>query len=229
MPSIKNKLSPSQAKGATSPLSRKLLVMLSALLLCGAALAQRSDRDGGGRHGNDGDNRDNRGKGGQHSQSSDRHGPEMHGTDRRGSDRQGQGRRDLFSRPSALCRARLLRHAVPGWALPTRLVEKTQWLHASGSGSLLQRRPALSAGRDLPHGSQRHGGHTRCAASGSPLCPRRLRHLADRRRNRHGGRCHSRPRRHVILCDGKLGMINSEFWQDAASRATSFPTIRTSF
>ncbi|NQW82090.1 MAG: RcnB family protein [Polaromonas sp.] len=68
--------------------------MLSALLLCGAALAQRSDRDGGGRHGNDGDNRDSRGKGGQHSQSSDRHGPEMHGTDRRGSDRQGQGRRD---------------------------------------------------------------------------------------------------------------------------------------
>ena len=103
MPSIKNKLplfhpqTQSQAKGATSPLSRKLLVMLSALLLCGAALAERSDRDGGGRHGNDGDNRenrDNRGKGGQHSKSSDRHGPEVYGTDRRGSDRKGQDRRD---------------------------------------------------------------------------------------------------------------------------------------
>jgi len=101
MPFIKNKLPlfhpQSQAKGATAPLSRKLVVLLSAVLLCGAALAERSDRDGGGRHGNDGDNRenrDNRGKGGQHSQSSDRHGPEMHGTDRRGSDRKGQDRRD---------------------------------------------------------------------------------------------------------------------------------------
>jgi Ni/Co efflux regulator RcnB len=74
MPSIKNKLSPSQAKTASSPLSRKLLVLLSALLLCGAALAERSDRDGGGRHGNNGDDRDNRGKGGKHSQGSDRKG-----------------------------------------------------------------------------------------------------------------------------------------------------------
>jgi Ni/Co efflux regulator RcnB len=67
MTSADNQLSPV----TVSPLSRKLVVLLSALLLCGAALAERSDRDGGGRHG-----------------------PEVHGSDRRGSDRKGQDRRD---------------------------------------------------------------------------------------------------------------------------------------
>ncbi len=100
MPSIKNKLSPSQAKVATSPLSRKLLVLLSALLLCGAALAERSDRDGGGRHGNNGDDRDNRGKGGKHSQGSDRkdqdrHDDERQSRDRSGHDRQGPSRAEM--------------------------------------------------------------------------------------------------------------------------------------
>jgi len=94
MPAINNKFSKPQSpsKVATSPFSRKLLVMLSALLLCGAALAQRSEGPGGGRHDNDSDGR---GKGGKHSQGPDRQGPEMHGTDRRGSDRKGQDRQGL--------------------------------------------------------------------------------------------------------------------------------------
>jgi hypothetical protein len=54
MTSVEIQLSPV----AVSPLSRMLVVLLSALLLCGAALAERSDRDG-----NDGDNRCSRGKG----------------------------------------------------------------------------------------------------------------------------------------------------------------------
>lgn len=90
MSSVNNTLSLSRAKVAALPLSGKWLVLLSALLLCGAALAQRSDGPDGGRHGKDGDNR---GKGGKHSQGSDRQGPEIHGTDRRDSDRKGQDRR----------------------------------------------------------------------------------------------------------------------------------------
>jgi Ni/Co efflux regulator RcnB len=90
MPAIHAKYSLSHAKLATSGLSHKLLILLSALILCGAALAQRPDGVGGGRQ--DGGDRDNRGKGGKHSQGPDRQGPEMHGTDRRGSDRHGQDR-----------------------------------------------------------------------------------------------------------------------------------------
>ena len=71
-----------QGKVATSSLSRKVLVLLSCLLLCGAALAQKHDGPGG-RNDNDGGSRDNRGKGGQHSQGQ--------GPDRKGSERQGQG------------------------------------------------------------------------------------------------------------------------------------------
>ena len=89
MPSIKNQIPQFQAMVATFSLSHQLLVMLSALLLCGAALAQRSEGPGGGRHDNNGDSR---GNGGKHSQGPDRQGPEMHGTDRRGSDRKGQDR-----------------------------------------------------------------------------------------------------------------------------------------
>ena len=87
MPSTQNMFSQSksqaQARVATSPLSRKLLVLLSTLLLCGAALAHKHDGPGG-RNDNDGGHRDNRDKGGQHSQ----------GQDRKGSDRQGQDRQD---------------------------------------------------------------------------------------------------------------------------------------
>ena len=74
MPSIQNKFpqSQSQARAAISPFSRKLLVLLSALLLCGAALAERSDGPGGGRH-----DRDKGSKGGKHSQGPDRQGSEM--------------------------------------------------------------------------------------------------------------------------------------------------------
>ena len=71
-----------QVRIITPPFSRKMLILLSALLLCGAALAQKHDGPGGGRNDNDGGNRDNRGKGGQHSQ----------GQDRKGSDRQVQAR-----------------------------------------------------------------------------------------------------------------------------------------
>lgn len=98
MPSIHNKFAPFQATLATAVFSRSLLVLLSTLLLCGAALAQRPDGPGGARHDNNDNNghnresRDNRGKGGKHSQGSDHPGPEMHGTDRRGSDRQGHDR-----------------------------------------------------------------------------------------------------------------------------------------
>ena len=92
MPSIQNSLAQSQAKMAVSPFSRKMLVLLSALLLCGAALAERPDGSGGGRQHNDNDG-DNRGKGGKHSQGPDRQGSEMHGTDRHGSDRKGQDRK----------------------------------------------------------------------------------------------------------------------------------------
>jgi hypothetical protein len=90
MPAIHAEYSQSHAKLATSGLNRKLLILLSAVMLCGAALAQRPDGVGGGRQ--DGGDRDNRGKGGKHSQGPDRQGPEIHGTDRRGSDRQGQDR-----------------------------------------------------------------------------------------------------------------------------------------
>ncbi len=90
MPFIKNKFSRSQSKGVTSPISRQLLVLLSAFLLCGAALAERSDGPGGGRHDNDGDNR---GKGGKHSQNSDRRGDDRKGQDRRDDERQS---RDQF-------------------------------------------------------------------------------------------------------------------------------------
>jgi Ni/Co efflux regulator RcnB len=85
MPSIHTNGSPSHAELATSGFSRKLLILLSALMLCGAALAQRPDGAGGGRHdGGDRDHRDyrdqrnNRGKGGnggkgdKHSQGPDR-------------------------------------------------------------------------------------------------------------------------------------------------------------
>jgi hypothetical protein len=93
MPAIYAKYSQSHAKLATSGLSQKLLILLSALMLCGAALAQRPDGVGGGRHdGGDRDVRDNRGKGSKHSKGPDRQGPEIHGTDRRGSDRHSQDR-----------------------------------------------------------------------------------------------------------------------------------------
>jgi Ni/Co efflux regulator RcnB len=85
MPAIKNKFFQSKAKVATSPL--KLLVLLSSLLLCGAALAERSDG-----HDNDGDNRDNRGKGGKHSQGSDRKGQDRRDEDRQRRDRPGPDR-----------------------------------------------------------------------------------------------------------------------------------------
>jgi Ni/Co efflux regulator RcnB len=93
MPFIQIKFPRSQAKWATSALRSQLLVLLSALLLSGVALAERSEGHGGGRHDNVGD-REHRGNGGKHSQGSDRQGPEMHSTDRRGSDRKGQDRRD---------------------------------------------------------------------------------------------------------------------------------------
>lgn len=79
MPTIHANCSQSHAKLATSGLSRKLLILLSALMFCGAAMAQRPGGAGGGRH--DGgdrdhrdhrDNRDNRAKGGKHSQGPDR-------------------------------------------------------------------------------------------------------------------------------------------------------------
>ena len=100
MTSVDNQLSLSKAPVAVSPLSRKLVVLLSALLLCGAALAERSDRDGGGRHGNNGDDRDNRGKGGKHSQGSDRKGQdrnddERQSRDRSDHDRQGPSRAEV--------------------------------------------------------------------------------------------------------------------------------------
>ncbi|MDO9280078.1 MAG: hypothetical protein Q7U05_16100 [Polaromonas sp.] len=90
MPSIENQLSqpPCDAKPLIPLLSRQLLVLLSALLLCGAALAERSDGPSGGRHDNDS------GKGGKHSPGSDRQGLEVHGTDLRDADRRGQDRRD---------------------------------------------------------------------------------------------------------------------------------------
>jgi hypothetical protein len=66
-------------------------LLLSTLLLCGAALAEQSDGHGGGRHDKDSENR---GKGGKHSQGSDRQGPEIHATERHGSDRRGQDRRE---------------------------------------------------------------------------------------------------------------------------------------
>jgi Ni/Co efflux regulator RcnB len=73
MPAIHAQCSQSHAKLATSGLCLKLLLLLSALMLCGAALAQRPDGVGGGRHDSgDRDNRDNRGKGGKHSQGPDR-------------------------------------------------------------------------------------------------------------------------------------------------------------
>jgi Ni/Co efflux regulator RcnB len=101
MPAITNKFSQSQPKVATSPLSRQLLVLLSALLLCGAALAQRSDGPGGRGHDSDGDNR---GKGGKHSQGSDRKNQDRRDEDRQirdrsGPDRQGTSRADM--RPGA--------------------------------------------------------------------------------------------------------------------------------
>ena len=104
MPSIKIMFSQSksrtQARVATSPLSRKLVILLSTLLLCGAALAQKHDGSGGGRSDNDGGNRDNRGKGGQHSQSHDRKGSDRQdqvrqGHDQRGSVRQGPARVEI--------------------------------------------------------------------------------------------------------------------------------------
>ena len=74
MPSIKNQFLRSQAKVkvATFSLSHQLLVVLSALLLCGSALAQRSDGPSGGRHDNIGDSR---GNGGKHSRGPGRQGP----------------------------------------------------------------------------------------------------------------------------------------------------------
>jgi len=116
MPSIKimfpQPKSHKQGKLATSSLSRKVLVLLSSLLLCGAALAQKHDGPGG-RNDNDGgsrdnrDNRDNRGKGGkggQHSQGPDRKGFERpnqgqarQGSDQRGSARQGPARVEIRS------------------------------------------------------------------------------------------------------------------------------------
>lgn len=100
MPFTQNMFSQSkfqaQARVATSPLSRKLLVLLCSLLLCGAALAQKHDGPGG-RNDNDGGHLDNRGKGGQHSQRQDRKGSDQQvqarpGHDQRGSVRQGPAR-----------------------------------------------------------------------------------------------------------------------------------------
>lgn len=101
MPSIKNTLSQdqveSQVRIVPSPFSRKMLILLSALLLCGAALAQKHDGPGGGRNDNDGGNR---GKGGQHSQGQDRKGSDRQvqarpGQDQRGYVRQGPARVEM--------------------------------------------------------------------------------------------------------------------------------------
>ena len=99
MPSIQNKFSQALSMVDLSPLSRKLLVLFSALLFCGATLAQRHDGSGGRNDNNDG-SRDNRGKGGQHSQGQDRKGSDRHdqvrqGQDQRGPVRQGPARVEM--------------------------------------------------------------------------------------------------------------------------------------
>ncbi len=96
MPAINNKFPRPQDITVGSQLSRQLGVLLSGLLLCGAAMAQKHDGPGG-RNDNDGGNR---GKGGQHSQGRDRKAPERQGQarqgpDQRGSDRQGPARVEM--------------------------------------------------------------------------------------------------------------------------------------